>query len=160
MTRYIEAFTWTTTIDRFVREIITERPLLNVCSGRELFGDINVDLYEPSDVKADWLKLPFKADTFAAVFADPPWNGGYKKASADFVKEALRIAPIVYVMSPWIYGSKSASLTRVWVRQLPGVNNAIVIARYERTKEVPRARCDSDRRYSRRISSELREAER
>ena len=66
------------------------------------------------------------------MFADPPWNAGYKAACATFVKEALRVAPVAYVMSPWIYGSSRAKLASCWVRQMPGVNNAIVIARYER----------------------------
>jgi hypothetical protein len=132
VTRYIRAFSWTDTIQRFLDEVVTERPLLNVCSGTTPWGDVTMDLYEPADTNGDWEELPFADDGFAAVFADPPWNGGHKKQVAAFVREALRVAPVAYLMAPWIYGGKIAPLSDVWVRQLPGINNAIVLGRYIR----------------------------
>lgn len=132
MTRYIEAFSWTGTIQRFLDEVVTESPLLNVCAGTTRWGDVTMDKYEPSIVKGDWTVLPFGSNTFAAVFADPPWNAGYKKECALFVNEGLRVAPVVYLMAPWIYGSKTARLTKTWVRQMPGVNSAITLTKYER----------------------------
>jgi len=134
VTRYVEAFSWTGTIQRFLDEVVTERPLLNVCSGSTPRGDVTMDYYEPADVRGSWASLPFSGGSFAAVFADPPWNGGYKADVAAFVREALRVAPVAYLMAPWIYGGKIAKLTRCWVRQLPGVNNAVVLTRYESTK--------------------------
>jgi len=132
MTRYIEAFSWTGTIQRFLEENVPEKPLLNVCAGTTKWGDITLDYYEPADVKADWAALPFQADSFGAVFADPPWNAGYKKAVSIFMMEALRVAPVAYLMAPWIYGSAKARLTQTWVRQFPGVNTPILLTRYER----------------------------
>lgn len=132
MTRYVEAFSWTGTIDRFLAENVTERPLLNVCSGKEPFGDVTMDKYEPANVNGDWQQLPFANDSFAAVFSDPPWNSGYKSQVANFVKESLRIAPVSYLMAPWIYGSRQAKLTRIWVRHFPGVNQPVLLTRYER----------------------------
>ena len=132
MSRYIEAFSWTGTVQRFLEEVVKEHPLLNVCSGRTPFGDTTMDLYEPADVKGSWTKLPFGDDSFGAVFADPPWDGGYKKEVAAFIREAMRVAPVAYLMAPWIYGGALFPLTRCWVRQIPGVNNAIVLSRYER----------------------------
>jgi hypothetical protein len=132
VTRYVEAFSWTGTIQRFLDEVVDESPLLNVCAGRTKWGDVGLDRYEPSDVRGGWKELPFARDSFAAVFADPPWNGGYKADVAAFVKEALRVAPVAYLMAPWVYGGKSAKMTRCWVRQFPGVNQAIVLTRYER----------------------------
>jgi hypothetical protein len=132
VTRYIEAFSWTDTIQRFLNDVIVEKPLLNVCSGKTKWGDITMDLYEPANVKGSWLLLPFADNSFGAVFCDPPWNGAYKKDVAMFMREAMRIAPVAYLMAPWIYGGKTFPLTKCWVRQLPGVNNAIVLGRYER----------------------------
>src|SRR3990167_6910866 len=132
MTRYVEAFTWTPTITRFLDEIIRERPMLEVCSGPNRFGDTTIDLYELADVRADWTSLPIASNSYEAVFADPPWNSGYKTAVSRFVKEALRVAPVAYLMAPWIYGGKTAHLTNVCVRHFPGVNTAILITRYER----------------------------
>jgi hypothetical protein len=91
-----------------------------------------MDRYEAADVQGDWANLPFARDSFAAVFADPPWNAGYKCAVSDFVNEALRVAPIAYLMAPWVYGSRRAYLAKTWVRQFPGVNVSILLTRYER----------------------------
>jgi hypothetical protein len=132
MTRYLRAFSWTGTIQKFLDDVVTERPLLNVCSGRTAWGDVTIDRYEPSDARADWTSLPFGSDAFASVFADPPWDAEYKKDVAAFVREALRIAPVMYLMAPWVYGGKIANLTSTWLRQMPGVNRAVVLTRYER----------------------------
>ena len=132
MTRYIKAFSWTKTIQHFLDSTVTERPLLNVCAGTTPWGDVTADLYEPANTRAAWTQLPFASNSFGAVFADPPWNGAYKAQVAGFMREALRVAPVAYIMAPWIYGSKTARLTRTWVRQFPGVNNAILLTRYER----------------------------
>lgn len=136
MTKYVDAFSWTESIGRFLAEQVRERPLLHVCSGRAEWRDITLerpiscDRYELSDVRSDWLELPFGSDSFSAVFADPPWNAAYKEASAVFVVEALRVAPVVYLMCPWLYGSARARLTRAYVRYMPGVNSVILLARY------------------------------
>lgn len=118
--------------DDFVRFHVRERPLLNVCSGAGAFGDTTVDLYAPADVRAPWTDLPFEDDSYGAVFADPPWNSGYKSDVAEFMHEALRIAPVAYMLSPWVYGAGWARLTAVWVRVQGGVNAPILLARYER----------------------------
>jgi len=132
VTRYVEAFSWDGRIDRFLAAYVTEAPLLHVCSGHSSFGTTTVDLYEPADVRADWTALPFPDDSYAAVFADPPWNSGYKGDVAAFMREAMRIAPVAYLMAPWLYGGALAPLTRVWVRQMPGVHTPVLLSRYER----------------------------
>ena|SRR6266571_2983749 len=137
MTRYVPAFTWTKSIDRFLVEKITETPLLNVCSGRSRWGAITLDRYEPADVRAAWLALPFAANSFAAVFADPPWDAPYKKEVATFIREALRVAPVAYLMAPWIYGAAWAPLTEIWCRQMPGINTPVLLTRYERLVVSP-----------------------
>ncbi len=131
VTRYVEAFSWTGSIQDFLDSVVTERPLLNVCAGRTPWGDVTMDRYEPSAVKGDWLALPFAADSFRAVFADPPWDGSYKADVAAFMREALRVAPVAYLMAPWLYGAAWAHLKGVWVRQMPGVNVPILLSRYE-----------------------------
>ena len=132
MTRYVEAFSWPGTIEAFLQEHVTERPLLNVCAGRTRWGDVTMDRYEVSDVLGDWTALPFRNDEFGAVFADPPWDAEYKPQVAAFVREALRVAPVAYLMAPWIYGAAWAQLTKTWVRQMPGVNRAVTLTRYAR----------------------------
>jgi hypothetical protein len=118
--------------DDFIRWNVREKPLLNVCSGAGDFGDTTVDLYAPADVCADWTDLPFPADSYGAVFADPPWNSGYKSDVAAFMREALRIAPVAYLLAPWVYGAGWARVTDVWVRVAGGVNAPILLSRYER----------------------------
>ncbi len=132
--RYVPAFSWHATIDDFLRTIITETPLLHVCSGPTSdLGDVRVDRYVkpiPPGVIADWASLPFADNSFGAVFADPPWNLAYMKPCADFCKEALRVAPVAYVMSPWMWCNREAKRGPIWVRDFPGINQPILIVRY------------------------------
>src|SRR3970282_1368619 len=73
--RFFAAMSWSGDEGLFITRQVREHPLLNVCAGNAMFGDLRVDAYHPwPDVKADALQLPFKADTFAAVFMDPPWG--------------------------------------------------------------------------------------
>jgi hypothetical protein len=135
--RYVEAWSWGSVTDDFVRYHVRERPLLNVCSGAGAFGDTTVDLYEPADVRASWTALPFADDSYGAVFADPPWSASHKPDVSAFMHEALRIAPVAYMLSPWVYGAGWARLTAVWVRVAGGVNAPILLARYERAPTQP-----------------------
>jgi hypothetical protein len=133
--QYVPAFSWHEDIDVFVRQTVTEKPCLHVCAGPDsYFGDVRVDRYvspKPPSVIANWRSLPFSDDSFACVFADPPWNIGYMKDCADFCKHALYIAPVVYVMSPWLWVHTSSKRT-IWVREFPGINVPILLVRYER----------------------------
>ena len=141
MTKYIEAFRWTETIDKFVKDIVTERPILNVCSGDTYFGDVQVEKYHfrkdwfgvnGTKIKADMRYLPFKDDSFACVFSDPPWDLSTKEDMAFAVNEFIRVAPVVYLMCPWTWGSSKATLEKCWVRWFPGINNAVLITKYRR----------------------------
>jgi hypothetical protein len=132
MTKYIEAFSWTSTIERFLCEIIEESPLLHVCSGKSEFGDVTVDKYTEADYNCDMKNLPFDNDSFGAIFCDPPWNNGMKKDVAAAMKEFIRVAPVVYLMSPLVWGSSLATLEKAWVRWFPGVNQAVLITKYRR----------------------------
>jgi len=136
MTRYREAFSWTDSIDAFVKWHVRETPLLNVCSGASHWGDVTMDKYEPADVQGDWTQLPFERDSFGAVFADPPWDAAYRKPVADFVKEALRVAPVAYLMAPWLYCAAWCDVTNVWYREFPGVWAPVLLSRYERTRQL------------------------
>jgi hypothetical protein len=136
MTKYIEAFSWTSTIERFLSEIIEEKPLLHVCSGKSELGDVTVDKYTEADYQCDMRKLPFADDSFGAVFCDPPWNVGMKKEVAEAMPELLRVAPVVYLMSCWTWGSSKATLEKAWVRWFPGINNAILICKYHRNHKL------------------------
>ncbi len=136
MTRYREAFTWTRSIDEFVKWNVTERPLLNACAGRSSWGDVTLDLHEPADVQGDWTELPFGRDEFGAVFADPPWDAGHKSEVAKYVREALRVAPVAYLMAPWLYCAAWCDITRVWFREFPGVHVPILLSRYERSRQM------------------------
>jgi len=132
MTKYIKAFSWTSTIERFLAEIINEKPMLHVCSGKSEIGDVTVDKYTTADYNCDMTELPFDNDSFGCVFCDPPWNNGMKKEVAVGMKEFIRVAPVVYLMSPLVWGSSRATLEKAWVRWFPGVNQAVLITKYRR----------------------------
>jgi hypothetical protein len=91
---------------------------------------------EPADVKASWTELPFADDSYGAVFADPPWDSGHKMEVASFMREAMRIAPVAYLMSPWVYCAWWTRITKLWWREFPGVNTPILLARYERPAQL------------------------
>ena len=135
--RYVPAFSWHDTIETFLNKIIIETPLLHVCSGPVSdFGDVRVDRHvQPvrPGVIADWTSLPFAPNSFGAVFADPPWNLAYMQDCAKFCKEAMRIAPVFYVMSPWLWVNSGSKREQIWVREFPGINNPILIVKYART---------------------------
>lgn len=137
MTQYIEAFSWTKNIDAFLREVVSEKPLLNVCSGKTEewgWGTVTLDKYVPADVRGDWCALPFKTGSRGAVFADPPWDATYKVLVSKFVREALRVAPVAYLMAPWTYGASDVDLPHIWFRRHPGVNASISLSKYTRGK--------------------------
>jgi hypothetical protein len=134
--RYVEAFSWHRGIEYFIKEIVIERPLLTVCSGPVSdLGDVRVDRFVapcPPGVMADWTALPFRQDSFGSVFADPPWNLGQMKTCSDFCHEALRVAPVLWLMAPWLWVHRAVRRGPIYVREFPGVNIPILITRYER----------------------------
>jgi hypothetical protein len=124
---------------------IPERPLLHVCSNSDIFGalengrvtrlDIRPEV-EP-DIVADITKTTdIYPNTYAACFADVPWVESWRMNLAAAIKEMLRIAPVAYVISPWILGAAYAQVTEVKVSQRPGVNHPILFVRYERPKST------------------------
>jgi len=131
--RFFAAMSWSGDEGLFITRQVREHPLLNVCAGNAMFGDLRVDAYHPwPDVKADALKLPFKSDSFAAVFMDPPWGLEAMRGLSLAFHDALRVAPVLYVYSPIVWGTSRAVLTAAWLRCLPGLNNPVILARYER----------------------------
>ena len=118
---------------------IREHPLLHACCGQDrLFGDVTIDI-DPRmkpDVIADITKrIPYPDNSFAAAFADFPWTAAFKKKVSAAMKELLRVAPIVYTISPWTYGSSTCILDEVYVAWTPGVNQALLFSRYIREEE-------------------------
>jgi len=118
---------------------IPEHPLLHACCGDDRFGDFRVDIRPDvhPDLVADITKpLPFSNNSFAAAFADFPWTAAWKKNIAAAMKELLRVAPIVYTISPWTYGSSRCELTEVKVLWQPGICPALLFSRYVKKKEA------------------------
>jgi hypothetical protein len=136
--RFFAAMSWSADEGVLITEKVRERPLLNVCAGNAIFGDIRVDAYHPwPDVKADAVALPFKSDAFGAVFMDPPWGLEAMRGLAEAFKEALRVAPVLYLYAPIVWGTSRARMTEAWLRCLPGLNHPVILARYERNNGGP-----------------------
>ena len=83
-------------------------------------------------IQADWRALPFKDDSFACVFADPPWGMNMMADCGEFCRHALYLAPVLYVMSPWMWVHRMARRDKIWIREFPGINVPILLIRYER----------------------------
>jgi len=117
---------------------IQERPLLHACCNQDHFGDVNLD-FRPEvnpDVVADITqRLPFNDNEFASVFMDVPWVNAWKWNFGKAIKESLRVAPIVYTISPWMYGWRGCKPEYNEVLWRPGINNPIMFTKYVRTEK-------------------------
>jgi len=122
-----------------IEHSITERPLLHACCNQDHFGDVNLDIdpamgneRNPKFVLGDVCDMPFDDNTFEAAFADFPWVGSWRFQSAQAIKEMLRVAPVAYTISPWLYGSKNCYPETIHVSWRPGINHPILFVRYVR----------------------------
>jgi len=117
---------------------ITERPLLHCFCAEDHFGTVNVDIRKEvnPDVIADVTKeLPFKDDEFPAAFADLPWIEKFRWDAARAIKQMLRVASIVYIISPWLYGAKTCYPETINVSWRPGINHPILFVKYVRREQ-------------------------
>jgi len=118
---------------------IPEKPLLHCCCNVDKFADMNIDIRTEvkPDVVADITKgIPFPDNSFQAAFADFPWINKWKWESARAIKQMLRVAPIVYTISPWLYGAKTCYPDKIKISWRPGINAPILFVRYVR-KQMP-----------------------
>lgn len=116
---------------------IPEKPLLHACCNIDHFADINIDIrYEVKpDCVCDITKpLPFKNNSFNAVFMDTPWINTWKWELGKAMRETLRVAPIVYTINPWLYGSKICKPAMIQVSWRVGINNPILFVKYIRNE--------------------------
>ena len=118
-----------------IEHLIKEKPLLHCCCADDQFGDVRLDIRGEvnPDFCADVTKpLPFKDDEFSAAFADFPWVGSWKWDAAKAIKQMLRVAPIVYTISPWLYGARTCYPESINVSWRPGINHPILFVKYVR----------------------------
>ena len=114
---------------------IKEKPLLHACCNEDHFGDVNIDIRKEvnPDFVCDVTKpLPFENNSFKAAFADTPWIMKWKWDFGKAMKELLRVAPIVYTISPWLYGAKTCYPEFIKVSWRPGINAPILFVKYVR----------------------------
>ena len=112
---------------------ITERPLLHCCCNKDHFGTVNIDIRP--ETKPDFVcdvtkELPFKENEFAAAFMDCPWIEKWRWDCARAIKQMLRVAKIVYVLSPWLYGAKTCYPETIEVSWRAGINHPILFVKY------------------------------
>ena len=135
MTKWLIANTVGVIKGKIEHYAIPERPLLHACCAEDHFGDINLDIRPEvnPDVVADVTKvLPFKDDEFAAAFADFAWTESWRWDTARAIKQLLRVAKIVYVISPFLYGAKTCYPETINVSWRPGINHPILFVKYIR----------------------------
>lgn len=118
---------------------IPEHPLLHACCAEDHFGDVNIDVrpeVNPDKVCDITCKIPYPDNSFAAAFADFPWIKSWRWNVGKAMKELLRVAPVVYTISPWLYGAKTCYPDNVMVSWRPGINSPILFVRYVRREVV------------------------
>jgi len=118
---------------------IPEKPLLHVCCAEDHFGTVNIDIRP--EVKPDFVcdvtkELPFKENEFAAAFGDFPWVQSWQWNAARAIKQMLRVAPIVYTISPWLYGARTCYPETINVSWRPGINHPILFVKYIKRQNV------------------------
>lgn len=128
--RDVERIEWT----------IPERPLLHACCANDHFGDVNVDIRPEvhPDVVCDitqYRSVPYPDDYFGAAFMDYDWRASWKPKIAKAMHELLRLAPVVYTLGPFTYGSSKVKQPTAWWAWQPGVNQPIFFVRYERVRK-------------------------
>jgi len=135
MTKWLVANTVGVVDGKIEHYAIPEKPLLHACCAEDHFGDVNIDIRPEvkPDVVCDVTKeLPFKDDEFASAFADLPWIEKFRWDAARAIKQMLRVAPIVYIISPWLYGAKTCYPETINVSWRPGINHPILFVKYRR----------------------------
>ena len=138
MTKWLVANT-TSVKNGKIEYTIPESPLLHCCCNEDHFADVNIDIRE--EVKPDFVcdvteKLPFENNQFKASFADFPWVNSWRWSSARAIREMLRVSPIVYTISPWLYGAKICKPEFIQVSWRPGINAPILFVKYVRNDEI------------------------
>ncbi len=134
---YVPAWSWDQMTSSFLESVILEKPLLHAGCGSSTIGDVRIDKFRrddffPMDARSDWFALPFKDDAFGAVLMDPPWKVCAMKEIANAFKEALRVAPVLYVYAPYLWGGEKVKVSKIWVRAHHGVHHPVMLVRYER----------------------------
>lgn len=125
--RKVERIEWT----------IPERPLLHACCANDHFGDVNVDIRPEvhPDVVCDirqYRSVPYPDGSFGACFMDYDWRASWKRHIGAAMRELLRLAPVVYTLGPYTYGSKELKTPTVWWCWRPGVNEPLLFVRYQK----------------------------
>ena len=142
-TRYVPAWSWPKEVAEFLKETITETPILHSGAGASDLGDIRIDkfkadLFHPMDARADWNHLPFKDNAFGAVLMDPPWKVSAMKEISLAYREALRVAPVLYAYAPFLWGARGFSIDGIWVRHHLGVHHPVMLIKYSRIGKAVR----------------------
>ena len=123
-----------------IEHTIKETKLLHIGCNKDHFGMVNIDAdpqHNP-DIVCNFLiesKDFFSDDEFEACFWDFPWVGNWMQNTSIAIKEMLRVAPVAYVMSPWLYGASWCRPTDIKVSLRPGVNKPILFVRYVRNEK-------------------------
>ena len=148
--RYVPNWTWPKCTQAFIESTVKEHPVLHAGSGASTFGDVRIDRFKidnfyPLDARADWHALPVKDDAFGCVLMDPPWKVCAMQEIATAFREALRVAPVLYVYAPYLWGARGVRVTDSWVRLHLGVHHPVMLVRYERTNEWQMSQSVSNR---------------
>lgn len=113
---------------------------LNVCAGLSNLCDVKIDLepLRPNVKKGDMNNLPFLANTFDTVLADPPWKLNFFKRQKPFF-EAVRVCKVggrIIYNCVWRPVSKFVELEKVILRTDNYWCNISAIWFFRKIKEV------------------------
>lgn len=91
---------WTADLEAWLYKRFIGR-VLHVCCGKSQIGNCRVDWSDSSaDVHADAARLPFAAQSWDTVLADPPYNGVFQW-NHDMLAELARVSRQRIIFQHW-----------------------------------------------------------
>jgi len=114
--KYRKAWSWPEQVEDFI--ISRARGFtIHIMNGTSQFGDIRIDKFtDNTDIKADALYLPIKAEVADTAIADPPWDMSDILKNG-FMKEIRRITKLggqIIINSPWCPKCPGIELEEIW----------------------------------------------
>ena len=144
-----QSWVWREKVIDFVKDRIKGHSL-NVCAGKNLICDVNLDAdtearfkgqyhlreFKGEFVQGDMNDLPFDDESFDTVVSDPPWRIGYYQRPKPFF-ECVRVCKIggtIIYNAYHIPTSKLCKLKETVIRTDYEWGNASIISVFERIR--------------------------
>lgn len=114
--RFKEAYRWTYDEEKLYSTFL-ESPILHLCCGKSLLGDVRVDIDSKvrPDIVSDQLHLPFKNQSFQTAIYDPPWINNQNAWAGYELARVVRKRVVAISGTFWVEIPKPFVLKHIFV---------------------------------------------